>query len=279
VLTGGAYAPSVVSDLPDYAPSSTAIISAKDFAVGSTVQFQVLHVIDAGVDEVFGTLDDTLGDNTGSGHTPWIATDGGAGDFDNLANGFIQTTWYVHPDDSLGATFLVTATGIDIGADAVAGTADDSLTGEVASNSFTDSGGAYSLKWIAADPALNKAPYLPTYAKITPEMWLAAHSGIYPGTTTAGGPVTTGRAADPLAVDRNLLLSGLRPLFARSLLLRLRERGGIQCGERKRGREEPGWCEDTAMHGPGGSARPRCSLDAAGAESFPAEGRRGFSVS
>ncbi|MCE2754224.1 MAG: hypothetical protein LW720_20390 [Pirellula sp.] len=30
-------------------------------------------------------------------------------------------------------------------------------------------------------------------------MWLAAHGGIYPGTTTAGGPVTTGRAADPLA--------------------------------------------------------------------------------
>ena len=199
VLTGGAYAPSVFSDLPDYAPGSTAIISAKDFAVGSTVQFQVLHVVDAGVDEVFGTLDDTLGDNTGSGHTPWIATDGGAGDFDNLANGFIQTTWYVHPDDSLGATFLVTASGVDIGADAVAGTADDRLTGEVASNSFTDSGGAYSLKWLAADPALNKAPYLPTYTKITPEMWLAAHSGIYPGTTTAGGPVTTGRAADPLA--------------------------------------------------------------------------------
>ncbi|MFN9551930.1 MAG: beta strand repeat-containing protein [Pirellulaceae bacterium] len=126
-------------------------------------------------------------------------TDGGAGDLDNLANGAIRTTWYVNPDDSLDATFLVTAIGIDVGADGIAGTADDSLTGEVASNSFTDSGGAYSLKWIAADPALDKAPYLPTYSKITPEMWLAAHGGIYPGTTTAGGPVTTGRAADPLA--------------------------------------------------------------------------------
>jgi hypothetical protein len=199
VLTGGAYAPSVFSDLPDYAPGSTAIISAKNFTVGSTVQFQVSHVIDAGVDEVFGTLDDTLGDNSGSGHEPWTVTDGGAGDLDNLANGDIRTTWYVNPDDSLDATFLVTAIGIDVGADGIAGTADDSLTGEVASNSFTDSGGAYSLKWIAADPALDKAPYLPTYSKITPEMWLAAHGGIYPGTTTAGGPVTTGRAADPLA--------------------------------------------------------------------------------
>ncbi|MFN5850828.1 MAG: beta strand repeat-containing protein [Pirellulaceae bacterium] len=199
VLSGGAYAPSVFSDLPDYAPGSTAIISAKNFTVGSTVQFQVSHVIDAGVDEVFGTLDDTLGDNSGSGHEPWTVTDGGAGDLDNLANGDIRTTWYVNPDDSLDATFLVTAIGIDVGADGIAGTADDSLTGEVASNSFTDSGGAYSLKWIAADPALDKAPYLPTYSKITPEMWLAAHGGIYPGTTTAGGPVTTGRAADPLA--------------------------------------------------------------------------------
>ncbi|MFN9591942.1 MAG: beta strand repeat-containing protein, partial [Pirellulaceae bacterium] len=199
VLTGGAYAPSVFSDLPDYAPGSTAIISAKNFTVGSTVQFQVSHVIDAGVDEVFGTLDDTLGDNSGSGHEPWSVTDGGAGDLDNLANSAIRTTWYVNPEDSLDATFLVTAIGIDVGTDGIAGTADDSLTGEVASNSFTDSGGAYSLKWIAADPALDKAPYLPTYSKITPEMWLAAHGGIYPGTTTAGGPVTTGRAADPLA--------------------------------------------------------------------------------
>ncbi|MFN5947982.1 MAG: hypothetical protein ACK43N_05785, partial [Pirellulaceae bacterium] len=123
VLTGGAYAPSVFSDLPDYAPGSTAIISAKNFTVGSTVQFQVSHVIDAGVDEVFGTLDDTLGDNSGSGHEPWTVTDGGAGDLDNLANGDIRTTWYVNPDDSLDATFLVTAIGIDVGADGIAGTA------------------------------------------------------------------------------------------------------------------------------------------------------------
>ncbi len=29
--------------------------------------------------------------------------------------------------------------------------------------------GSYSLKWYAADPEVNKGPYLPTYAKITPE--------------------------------------------------------------------------------------------------------------
>src|SRR5512133_1065909 len=45
-------------------------------------------------------------------------------------------------------------------------------------------GGAYTLKWYAADPAINKAPYLPTYAKLTPSQ-LAC-------------PGTAGRYADPL---------------------------------------------------------------------------------
>lgn len=44
--------------------------------------------------------------------------------------------------------------------------------------------GSYSLKWTAADPAVNKAPYLPTYAKLTPGK-LAC-------------PGIAGRYADPL---------------------------------------------------------------------------------
>ncbi len=47
-------------------------------------------------------------------------------------------------------------------------------------------GGAYTLKWYAADPALNNAPYLPTYAKLTPAF-----------TPLPSG--TVGRQADPLA--------------------------------------------------------------------------------
>jgi uncharacterized repeat protein (TIGR01451 family) len=48
-------------------------------------------------------------------------------------------------------------------------------------------GGSYDIKWYAADPAANRAPYLPTYAKLTP--------GQLTCPTPTGG---VGRAADPL---------------------------------------------------------------------------------
>lgn len=44
-------------------------------------------------------------------------------------------------------------------------------------------GGSYTLKWYAADPSLNNAPYLPTYAKLTPAQ--------------LPSPGTAGRYADP----------------------------------------------------------------------------------
>ena len=46
-------------------------------------------------------------------------------------------------------------------------------------------GGSYDLKWYAADPTVNNAPYLPTYAKITPAFAPLANG-------------TVGRQADPL---------------------------------------------------------------------------------
>ncbi len=49
-------------------------------------------------------------------------------------------------------------------------------------------GGSYSLDWTAADPAVNKAPYLPTYTKVPPSSLACP---------TPSGSV--GRAADPLA--------------------------------------------------------------------------------
>src|SRR5437868_14602062 len=48
-------------------------------------------------------------------------------------------------------------------------------------------GGAYNLKWYAADPAVNSGTFLPTYAKLPPSSLACA--------TPSGG---TGRAADPL---------------------------------------------------------------------------------
>ncbi|MCG6953192.1 MAG: IgGFc-binding protein, partial [Betaproteobacteria bacterium] len=150
--------PSVTTDLLDYAPGSTATITASGFIIGSTLEFQVQHVIDSGDDGVYGTADDVLGDNSGEGHESWTVTDGvwwvldaGAdgiegtdddvigGDLDQSANGTIVTEWYVNPDDSAGEKFLITATGVEAGEDGAIGTADDLLTGQVAMAAFTDS--------------------------------------------------------------------------------------------------------------------------------------------
>jgi protocatechuate 3,4-dioxygenase beta subunit len=112
----------VVTDQADYAPGATAHILASDFAIGETVQFQVLHI------------DGTP--NTGHGHEPWEVTDGVStdlngdgvleGDLDGVADGNIATTWYVHPDDSADSAFELSATGLS--------------SGDVAYHVFTDDG-------------------------------------------------------------------------------------------------------------------------------------------
>ncbi|WP_435605328.1 DUF5801 repeats-in-toxin domain-containing protein [Pseudomonas knackmussii] len=127
------YTPSVTSDQSDYAPGSTALFTASGIAAGSTVEFKVQHAVGAGADNVWGTPDDVLGNNSGAGHEAWFVTDGGPGDLDGKVNGSVTTSWYVNPDDSAGATFLLSAT--TAGADGAFGTADDST----ATASFTDS--------------------------------------------------------------------------------------------------------------------------------------------
>ncbi len=127
-------APTVTTDLKDYAPGSTAVITASGFAAGSTVKLEVDHVTDAGADSVWGTPDDVLKTDTGEGHDPWYVTDGGTGDLDGQVNGSVTTSWYVNPDDSADARFLLTASAA--GRDGVFGTGDDA----VATTSFTDSG-------------------------------------------------------------------------------------------------------------------------------------------
>ena len=124
--------PTVTTDLNDYAPGSTATVTASGFAAGSGVTFQVQHVSGAGPDGILGTLDDTVETTGGAGHDSWYVIDGGAGDLDGVVNGSVTTKWYVDPDDSLGATFLLTARSA--GSDGILGTADD----VVASASFTD---------------------------------------------------------------------------------------------------------------------------------------------
>jgi hypothetical protein len=97
----------------DYAPGSTAILNASGFQPGETVEFQVLHT------------DGIPNSGPGhSGHDPWFVTDGGAGDLDGKANGKIETSWYVNPDDSAGSTFQATAVGLSSGDSAQARFAD-----------------------------------------------------------------------------------------------------------------------------------------------------------
>ena len=87
----------VVTDKPDYAPSETAYITATGFQVGESVEFLVLHIDGK--------------PNTGNGHTPWMVTDGGPNDNDGQADGNIETSWFVDPDDSFNSVFELTATG------------------------------------------------------------------------------------------------------------------------------------------------------------------------
>ncbi len=104
---------SVTTDLSDYAPGSTAIITASGFDTGSAVTFSVQHVSGPGTDGIFGTPDDAVVILGGEGHEAWIVVDGSTGDLDGQQDGKIVTSWYVNPDDSLDERFLLTATTAD----------------------------------------------------------------------------------------------------------------------------------------------------------------------
>lgn len=154
--------PDVSTDLPDYPPGSTAIISANNFFLpGSDITFQVVHIIGPGADGKLGTLDDILGNNTGSGHESWIVTDGGNGDFDGIANGLVQTSWYVNPDDSLNEIFLLTAKGG--GLDEILGSPDD----QIATFSFTDAKPQADLSVFQTDGNTSVVPGTSTTYTIT----------------------------------------------------------------------------------------------------------------
>ncbi|MBI4205803.1 MAG: hypothetical protein HY527_12320 [Betaproteobacteria bacterium] len=119
VTVAGSSSPlTVETDKSDYAPGETAIITATDVTVGGTVEFQVSH-LSAGEDGVLLTSDDVVDDEmnaSGSGHESWLVTDGAVpDDLDGEANGTIVTSWYVNPDDSGGATFLLSASELATG--------------------------------------------------------------------------------------------------------------------------------------------------------------------
>ncbi len=70
---------SVTTDLNDYPPGATALITASGFQAGSAVIFRVQHVGGPGADGIYGTLDDEVVDLGGAGHDPWTVVDGGVG--------------------------------------------------------------------------------------------------------------------------------------------------------------------------------------------------------
>ena len=135
-------APTVTSDLPDYAPGATVYLSGSGWMADPVVHLKVAEV------------------------SNWSPVWSWEGDALVVDGGFVSSLtlpdWFV-------AQYKVTATG---------------ASGAYAETTFTDSGGAYNFVWTAADPALQKAPYLPTYTKKWP------HQVTYP---------LSGRQDDPMA--------------------------------------------------------------------------------
>ena len=101
----------VATDQPDYAPGSTALITASNFAVGETVEFQVVRT--DGVQAY------------PPGNQPWEVVHGVGSftpyqnssgiwvypDLDGKVDGNISTTWYVDQQYA-GASLQLTATGL-----------------------------------------------------------------------------------------------------------------------------------------------------------------------
>ena len=88
VLSSQAYAAAVYTDRPDYPPTDSVVITGMDFWSGETVEVRVTH------------LD---GDTPATpDYDPWNVTANSYGNFE---------TYWIVPEDALGDTLVVTATG------------------------------------------------------------------------------------------------------------------------------------------------------------------------
>src|SRR5262249_29209996 len=85
----------LVADKAIYAPGETAVLHLAGLAVGEAAALQVTRTDSGGSPELSPT---------------WLATDGGLGDFDHVADGQI-TVYFTIPEDVTLATFQITATG------------------------------------------------------------------------------------------------------------------------------------------------------------------------
>ena len=88
-----AAAPVVATDKADYGPGETASITGSGFAPHETVMLRVVHTSPVAA--------------PGAGHAPWQVAADAVGNF--------TSEWFVDPDDSFGASFLLTAFGATSG--------------------------------------------------------------------------------------------------------------------------------------------------------------------
>ena len=86
-------APVIRTDKADYGPGETALITGSGFAPSETVTLQVTHTSPVAT--------------PGAGNDPWPVTADPTGHF--------TSTWFVNPDDSRGAAFLLAAAGTTSG--------------------------------------------------------------------------------------------------------------------------------------------------------------------
>lgn len=182
-MPDGSINPFVTTDKSDYAPGETATITASGFEAGATVEFD-MSIVEPGGDGVIGTSDDILvaPSNPPEEQATWQVTDGvrllidaGAdgiegtgddvfgGDLDGVADGKITTTWLVDPGGYYLDVTLELSAADDTDGDGVFGGAGDN----VATTRFTDSGGAYSINFAAADPG-EYIPPIPFPDNVTP---------------------------------------------------------------------------------------------------------------
>src|SRR5262249_45026130 len=91
------------TDQSDYSFATTAQITGCGCVQGEDVQLQVTQV------------EGTVGSNDDPQNQPWTITEGGSGDLDGLLDGNFASTWDVTDPDAVGATYLLTATGMTSG--------------------------------------------------------------------------------------------------------------------------------------------------------------------
>jgi hypothetical protein len=113
--------PTVTTDKSDYMPGETVTITAKDFALGSVLEFQIAD-----------WATDPGDDGDADLYAPFSVMDGGAGDLDGLVNGQVVVNWRV-PTDNNG-----TGSGIPDALNATLDLKVSGSNGQVATTTFTD---------------------------------------------------------------------------------------------------------------------------------------------